>query len=316
MSEQLEKNVAPDEPDPQAIAARKDDEPGSFLALYRSLNIDHLSMDEHLVRGSVDNGVVPASVRYGVMKRGRIEAYRGVVKSTAGDLFYFNWAPNTEFHLVKADDETKHWEASKLLKSCTLGCDIRKSSSAPLDPGETVEEATEPDETKGDEEAEKGDLGAIAAQAPVQEDQYIAQQNRLLTEQHPGSTSSALPDDENTGRDWHGEDAIARSQAATRPGDGLNPLGTNDGQQHWSALDLLKAWGKNMQRTAPRLAPIATPLESRYMSEVLGMSSDQVRKGVVLAPRHQIAFQQWKAEKLRTRLSGLEHYLRRSPNEP
>ena len=309
MSEQLDKNVAADESDPQALAARQNDEPGSFLSLYRSLSPSHLEMDEFIVKGAVDNAVIPASVRYGVMKRGNIQVYRGVVKSTGGDLFYFNWAPNTQFKLVRAQESDQQFEASKLLKSCAIGCDLRKTE-APLDPDETVEEATKEGTSFEDEDGtEKGAVPIpAAAQAPVLEDHYNAQQDRLTTQHHPGAAGTASPDSQEGHDRWHGAEDMQHS--ITRPGDGMGQLGSNDGQQHWSALDLLKAWGRNMQRTAPRLHAPASPLEAEYMTTVLGVSQDEMRKGLTLPPRHRLGFQQWKSTQLRGRLSGLERWLR------
>lgn len=296
MSDNLQKYLSADETsDPLAIAGRQDDD--EFLRMYRSLSRSNDQVNEGLVRGSVDNGVIPESVRYGIMRRGQIEVYRGVVKSTSGDLFYFNWSPtNDDVHLVKADDPTKQWEADKLFKGCALGCDLVRKSDAPIDPGETIEEATEDDKAI-----------PSAATMPVSEDQNIAGQARMTTDVHPGATASASPDDPMVGRDWHGDD-VNRSYAAHRPGDAA-PL--DRGTEHWSATDLLKAWGRKMQTTAPRLAPEASDLETRYMTEVLGMNPGQIRKGFgALPPRHRFGFQNWKAQQLRGRLSGLESFLK------
>lgn len=308
-TEPLDKNVGTDESDPQVVANHANDEPGSFLALYRSLSASHIEMDEHLVRGSVDNSVIPASIRYGVMRRGNIEAYRGIVKSTAGEYYYFNWAPETDFKLVKADDAEKQWDAERLFKSCRIGCDLRKSS-APLDPGESVEEATkEGTEYEDKDGTEKGSVPLpTTGQAPILEDHYTAQQERLTTQRHPGGTGPTSPDSQEGHDRWHGAEDM--QQSITRPGDGMKSLGSNDGQQHWSAVDLLKAWGQRMQQTAPRLHPRVSDLEARYMVEVLGISQEQVQKGVQLPPRHRLSFHQWRATQLRGRLAGLERWLR------
>jgi hypothetical protein len=306
----MDKAVGTDEPDPQAIAARADDEPGSFLALYRSLSATHTNMDECVVRGSVDCGVIPSAIRYGILQRGNIEVYRGVVKSTRGDLFYFSWAPDTDFKLVKADDQSKVWDASRLFKACRIGCDLRRSMTAPLDPGETVEEASKEGTEFEDEETDKGAVPIpSAAQAPLSEERYMEQQESDATQHHPGSTASQMPEDDNTGRDWHSD--IARS--VTRPGDAIPGLGTTtdaEGQPHWTAVQLLKSWGQRMQATAPRLAPPVGDLETRYMTEVLGASQDEIRRGIPLAPRHRLAFQQWRTQQLRGRLAGLENFIK------
>jgi len=300
MSNDLQKYISADESsDPNAIANRQDDD--EFLSMYRSLNVANATLEHAMVQGSVEQGVIPDSVRYGVMRRGNIEVYRGVVKSTAGDLFYLSWAPDTgaDVHLVKADNDEKKWDADRFFKTCKLGCDLRKSE-APLDPGQTVEQST-----KDDEDGTTKD-GVPAATATISEDQSIAEQQSLITDKHPGDTASAMPDDESSGRNWHGEE-MARSQTVTRPGDGA---ALDTGAEHWSAVDLLKAWGQKMQRTAPRVGPQVSDLEQRYLTEVMGVSADEVRKGVALPPRHRLGFQQWKAEQLRGKLTGLESFLR------
>jgi len=306
-----------DESDANALAARKDDEQGSFLSMYRSLSMQHIDMDEFLVRGAVDCGVIPASIRYGVMRRGRMEAYRGTVKSTSGDLWYFSYAPNADFKLVKATEPAQIFEASKLLKTCPYGCDLAKGTAkAPLDPGETVEEAslegTEFDDDKKDE-TEKGAV-PIPSAATVNrtEDQSIQEQPRLQTDVHPGNTAAQMPEDETTGRNWH--EPITRSQQPqlfTRAGDGLAPLATNDGEKHWSAVDLLKSYGQQLQATAPRVAPPVSSLEQQFLQDAMGVTPEQIAKGIRLAPRHRAAFEQWKAARLRERLNGLRDYIGR-----
>lgn len=279
-----------DETDPLTVEEHRDDEPGEFLSMYRSVSANS-SMDEFFVRGAVDNNVIPQTLRYGVMRKGKIEAYRGVVKATTGDLFYFNFSPGATFKLIKSDSP----ELTTLLKACQHGCDLRKA--APLEPGETVD----------DEEAEDStDKGAVpipsAASVPVSEDQSIAEQQKLRTDVHPGATTSGAPDDDNVGRDWH--EPLVRAQ------DGLSPLATNDGKSHWSAVDLLKAYGKRLQDTAPSVSAQISTLEHQYMTEQLGVSATQISKGVRLAPRHQVAFAQWRATKLREKLTGLTKFVK------
>jgi len=294
-----------DESDPNAIASRKDDEQGSFLSLYRSVSAAYVPMDEFVVRGSVDCGVIPSSVRYGVMARGRMQVYRGAVKSTNGELWYFNYAPGADFKLVKAEETAQQTEVSRLLKTCPYGCDINKGTAkAPLESGETIEEAalggTEHD--PDDEETEKGAIPIPSAgNTTVSEDRNIQDQERLQTDVHPGGTASQLPEEQGTGRDWH--EPIVRAQ------DGLAPLASNDGKQYWNRLDLLKAYGQTLQQTAPRLAPPVSSLEQQYMQEQMGVPPDQLSKGLRLAPRHRIGFEQWKARRLREKLAGLQSYL-------
>jgi hypothetical protein len=298
MTEDFEKTVAIDEPDPQKIAERKDDPPGSFLDMYRSLSSQHIPQDETFVNSIVIEGVIPETIRYGVMNRGTMHAYRGVVKSTQGDLYYFNWHDGAKFKLVPANDDTKVWEANKLFKSCQLGCDlIRSNDSAPITSGEPVDP---PEEEEASEDIAK-DVPA-AAVAAVSEEQFAQDQERMLHERHPGAAGTQTADDPTQGRDWHAQETLARAQ------DGMDALASNDGEKHWTTADLLKSWGQQMQQTAPRVLPRVSALESEYMQTVLNVPHDQIQKGMLMTPRHRHSFEEWKASRLRGRLAKLSSW--------
>jgi len=277
------------ETDPKNIAEKQEQTtsaPGSFLDMYRSVAPESVSQDESFVDEVVKAGVVPEQVRYGVMRKGVMEVYRGVVKSTTGDLYYFNYG-GENFRLLKADNATKEWDAMRMLKSCTLGCDLIKSDDAPLDPGETPDEASE---VVSDDGAEKGE-GGMAATVPVPQEQMAAQQQRLLTEHHPGGTAAAMPDDNNTGRDWH----AAKSQEVHNDGS----LASRDGQQHWDSLGLLKAMGDHLYGTLPA-APAENPLHEQFAkSQGLGR----------VAPRHRHDFARFKVDRLQAAMSPLQQWL-------
>jgi hypothetical protein len=285
--------MAIDESDPIAAQSHTQDEPGSFLDVYRSTNRQNAERDADFVDKSVHAGVVPSSIRYGVMRRGPIEVYRGVVKAVDGSLHYFNWSEGTAFHLVKADDETKQWEAARFYKSCTLGCDMHKG---PVEPGESVEDDDEDDADKGGE--------MPAATMAQTEEQWMASRDTAMHEVHPGAAGSQTPDDPTVGRDWH-------QKAISRPGDG-SEIPVNDGQQHWTTAHLVKAWGQKLQETAPRLVPKTSPEEAQYLREVLGASPEQISKGLVLAPRHRVSYEKWRTSQLRGNLTNLEAWLTRN----
>jgi len=301
MTDDLQKNVTITEADPKKLAEHQQDEPGSFLDLYRSADLSTTQMDEALVEKCVIEGVVPYALRYGVMQRGDMHVFRGVVKSNT-DLHYFNWSEGTEFRLVKADDATKQWDAEKMFKSCTMGCDLLKGDETPLDNDETVEEATE-DDTKAGPQSQPN-----TATMPTSPEEEAIAQERMLQEHHPGSTTSQTPDDPTRGRNWHepvrrAQDAMDMAQAAV------------DGEQHWSAPDLLKAWGQKLQATAPRVTPRISKLESQFMQEVLGADPDAIAKGFAIPPRFRVDFARWKATQLRGRVSGLESWLAKRNGE-
>ena len=226
------------------------------------------------------------------MVRGSMKVYRGVVKSSLGEAYYFNWTDGTDFKLVKADDATKVWEAGRLYESCAHGCDMRKAD-APIDPAESIEEDDEDDVEK-----------TPAGLATISEEQSIQEQTSLLTDVHPGAARGQTSDDPLVGRQWHAEKALSR------PSDGATPVATNDGSQHWSAPDLMKAWGRKLQSTAPNAAPPRTSLETKFMKEMMGATDAQISKGLHLPPRHRVSFEQWKATRLRGRLDGLKSWLK------
>lgn len=313
MNETINKELTISESDPQSLDEHRDHEPGSFMDVYRSLSIDKVELDSELVDKCVKLGVIPVSIRYGSMNRvnmakaqrrvmhhgEELMVIRGVVKSNTGELHYFNWHPEAEFKLIKADDKTKLWDAQRLYDACSHGCDMRKAGE-PLDPGEPVARDAE-NEVEEDDDAEKARPAAVAS---ISEEQSIREQNSLLTDRHPGAAIGHTPDDPTRGRQWHAEKALSK------PGDGTAPLASNDGVSHWSATDLMKAWGKKLQQTAPRAQPKITALEAQYLTEVMGVSQQEISKGVQIPPRHRMSFEQWKSSRLQGRLSDLRNWLK------
>ena len=279
VDEDLEKMT---ESDPLALDARKNDNPGSFLDLYRSIDVSKAHIDAEFVDKAVIGGVVPESIRYGIMRRNSMEAYRGVVKSTRGTLHYFNWCEGGEFKLVKADTQDKAWEADKLYRSCALGCDLRKS--------EMIEE--------DDEDAEKAKPATTNA---VSEEQWMKEQQRTITDVHPGAAGMQMPDDPAQGQDWHAE-------PLTRATDGA-PI-THNGPPQWTALDLVKAWGQKIKQSVPKSPAESDPLASEYMRTVLGMDDRQIRKSAALPARHRLSFEKWKADRIQNKMDGLQKWIK------
>ena len=264
----------PSESDPKRLAERHNDSQSQFLDMYRSLDLDRVDIDQDVVDSLVtDFGVIPETIRYGYMRG----AYRGAVKSTTGELFYFNYAPEENtFKAVPADSTNQVWEVEKLLKSCKLGCDLNRN-------GEVAQKAS-------------------AATIPDDEDDYQRAQHRMATEHHYNGAGAPTPDKPEVGRNWH--------EPIRRAGDALKSLGTNDGEQHWNTSSLMKAWGQQLQATAPRIRPQLDPLEVRFATEHLGKSMTDVESGrVTFSPRDQAAFQQWKSTELRGNISPLASWL-------
>lgn len=287
-AEMEDKSLYVGESDPLTIAERQNDPPGSFLDTYRSLSIQHVETDKGLVDKSVVEHVVPQCIRYAIMKKGGMEVYRGIVKAVDGGVFYFNWSPENAFKLVPVVEHRKQIEAENLFQSCRLGCDLRKSET-PIDPEETVEEAT----TEKERKKKKAGPPAVPAE---KESRFQVESASKITDVHPGSTQAAMPDDNTTGRNWHGE-PIARSQES------------KDEKRYWTALDLLKSVGQKLKETAPRMGHSVTPLESRYMQEVMGLSTEEIQKGVHVPPRFHVDFEKWKANNLNKSMSSLKSWL-------
>lgn len=293
----------PVESDPKKLQERHHDVQNSFLDIYRSLDSSLMALDEEIVSKCVVEGVVPLNIRYGIMRG----VNRGVVKSTNGDLFYFNHVPERSFKLVPvsvgANEKIiagREWEANKLLSKCNLGCDMRKADELPLEGSEQLgeERAVDPDDEQDVNKAPSS--GTI----PEDEERALLAQQRMLQERHYGGAGgNTTPDRPEVGRNWH--EQIRRSQEETIQtlGDGMNPVATNDGEKHWTAQQLLKAYGAQLQQTAPRVRPYLTPIEVRFATEVLGKSQEAVITGQVrFSPWEQQQFNQWKTQNLRSSL--------------
>lgn len=283
------------ESDPLAIASRIDDDPGSFLDLYRCINIGMIHHDQDFVNKAVVSHIIPESVRYSILTRPTFEVYRGIIKSTDGSYHYFQWTPDTNLKLFKADTQEKIEEAQRFYKGCQYGCDLIKAS--PLDSEETVEEATE--------EEDKAVQPELAASPVVSEQEWVDNQNSRITDVHPGSTAAASPDDQNNNtQNWH---TASLNRGIQLPSDGLNKLASNDGVSHWTATQLVKSWAGEIKKTISSTQ--IDPFEKQYAKEVLGITDKDLSKGFRLNPFHQREFILWKNEKLRDKMTKLHTWL-------
>jgi hypothetical protein len=260
----------------------------SYSDFYKSLVPARRETDEELLHLVIANGVIPSVLRYGAMN----SVIRGVVKSTSGELFYFQHVQDRPFHLVAANTANKQWEAEKLLKNCKLGCDLKKSEPSSGD-----------DDTEEREDEERKAAPNPAPPAAFSEEQAIAGQQRQITEQHPGGAGAITPDLPDVGRDWHAaEKALpdVQSQAAQIE----NPL--------WRTTDLLRAWGAQLQATAPRVNQVS-PQERRFLIEVLGRTPQEVDTGrAFISPSQKVQYQIWLQRGLRTTVSSLQEWVEKS----
>jgi hypothetical protein len=167
-----------------------------FGTYYKSLTPTHRMDEELIVSKSLEEGVIPVEVRYGIMQG----AYRGVVKSSNDLLYYFHFVPEIDsFRLVKAADPSQIEEASRLFDRCHLGCALAKG--------------------EGGAGEGSGGMGVIEEERDVAD-----QQEDLLTDRHPGAAIGATPDRPDRGRMWHEEEVppMAKSWDASGLLNGLN----------------------------------------------------------------------------------------------
>lgn len=250
---------------------------GSVLEMYKSLSMDHRTEEEDLILRSIENGVVPHVLRYGIMK----SVYRGVVQNGEGELFYFNYVPGKDFKLVKANDKTKAWDAERIIKKSKLGCDLIKAGVKKKDDEEEDEEKSAAGGTAG------------AAMAPVPEAQAVAQQNTLTTDVHPGAAGGGGRPDSSPER-WHPDEAQKSNEI-------------------WTLGSLLKSMGQQLQATAPVPSRMPTDKEREFMVGVLGRSPDEVSAGrVQLSPTQRAHFNMWLNRSLSGKLDTLKTWLKKS----
>lgn len=255
------------------------------LDFYKSTNIADRAFDQEMVLRAMDNRIVPRTVRYDAFR----EVYRGVVKSTTGELYYFNYTPKTDtYRIVKADTQTKQWEAERLLKNCKHGCDM-------------TNEKQEDDEKAG----KAGGSPADFMPPSIPEEDAVRTADSEVTERHPGATVASTPEQDGSAERWHGSGHIERA---------LPPTDQSVNPNAWSTTSLLKAWGQVLQETAPRVAQI-DPQERRFMIEVMGKAPEEVDSGrVQIGSARRAQYNQWLTRSTRTHMGRLNEWLSKSRN--
>ena len=147
-----------------------------FTTYYKSLTLDHRIDEEFIVTKAIEEGVIPVDLRYTLMRG----VYRGVVKSSNEQLYYFHYVQeNDNFRLIKADDPFKIQEANRILENCDLGCSLIKGQQ---------------------------DQPSSGGQNVIDEQLDIDQQDELLTDKHPGAAGTTSPDRLDRGKMWHEEE--------------------------------------------------------------------------------------------------------------
>ena len=261
------------------------------LDFYRSVDISRRTEDEYLLTKAIEDGITPSTIRYGKMR----DVYRGAIKDIVGDSYYFTVVQD-DFRLVKASDDTKKWEVERMLKNCQIGCDLLKSS-APVE----EEEEAEVDKAEGG----GGGEGGGAPVATMQEEDAIAAQDDLITDQHPGGTGGQTPDLEYRGRNWHPDDPEAQQ-----------PPPEVQKAQAWDFKTLLSGLGDMMAKGeagAPTARPYVTEREKQFMVDELGRTPQEVSMGnTSLNPTQRKLYNMWVNKGLRKSLSSLEDWKSRN----
>lgn len=259
------------------------------LDMYKSCDAQHRAIDVDLLKKAIEAGITPEQLRYGIMR----DVRRGVVKSTQGDSYYFNDVPEKEFRLVKADTPTKVWDANRMMRTCHLGCDLRKSMTE-----EDEEEVNKAPPTPGG----GGGNATLPPAVVEEEDDVPAQQQDLLTDRHPGGVGQATPDRPEFGRQWHPDDPQA--QAPIQKG----PL--------WTYQQLLEGMRDNLQKSVPAAVTQqrqVTPKEAQFMQEELGRSPQDIAEGnTFMSPSQRKHFNMWLNKGLTKSMSSLENWLERN----
>jgi hypothetical protein len=250
-----------------------------IIDFYKSIDSSTRSDDIELLHLITVDGVVPRSIRYGVMNNVR----RGVAKSVDGKDYYFNYVPGHSFKLVPASDQEKQWEANRVYKACKLGCDLYKSES-------TEDPPVEAQDDHEDEEKAVGSGGGQGSQStmpsPVPEEQAINEQNHRITEEHPGAAGGSTPDQPGVGRDWHGT------------------------QKSWTAADLLKSWGDELQASTVIKSRQVDPKEAEFMTTVLNKSKTDVQAGRIrMTPVQRQQYNHWLSKSLDKGINRLSNWL-------
>lgn len=242
------------------------------------MTVNYRIEEEDIITKAVDRGVVTDSMRYGVMNG----AMRGVIKSPNGGLYYFNYSPSKELIVSPANDQTKQWEADRLLSKCKLGCDLIKAK---------LEEEDEAEKAEAEKaEGSTGEIPGVAHVIPEQQD--IQAQQRIMTERHPGAGAGSTPDLPGRGRQWHEEQPAQKSTG------------------FWNKNMLLQGLGKSLQKNAAMRNRSPTKQEEQFMLEVLGRTPGEISSGeVFMNPTQKVMFARWAGKSLKTKINNLSNWI-------
>ena len=226
---------------------------------YNSINGSMRNTENLVVDTAVRQGIVPDAVRY-ELHSGEII---GIIKSTKGDFYQFDFNDHTREMSVNAVDGRT---AATMFEKCLYGFDLKKA-----------------DDLEDEEKAVGGGGGEQGSGQPsaVTEEQAIAQQNRLLTEQHPGAATGITPDRPDRGRQWHQE-----------------------------TVKSLKSIGEMINKSVEQYFPIVSDTEKQFLVEVLGRVPEEVDGGDTrMTPIQKVTYQKWLAKSVYKDYQSLNGWL-------
>lgn len=248
-----------------------------FLDYYRTFT-GNMEIEEPLVMKALEQGVIVKSLRYDEIKG----AVRGVIKSTDGEFYYFNYF-NDELKLSKAEKRDRIIEAGWMHDRLTKGLDA-------IEQEEGEENEAEKAAGEGTGEQSSGVLPRVP------EKRNVRAQERLTTEHHPGAASGPYtPDRPEVGRQWHEEEPEQPEPQQTQK------------SQIWTKAELIKSLGKGLSEQANKIYREPSQLERQFLMEELGRTPEQIDNGDVnMNPTQKVLFQRYLNKSLRNRVKGLK----------
>ena len=237
-----------------------------IMKYYTSFSSSYREEEQIIISKSIEMGIVPHSARYEEING----AIHGVIQSSQDQLYYFNLFGDS-FKVLKADDPTKVYDAGKILKKSNNGFDLVKGPTG------------------------AGSSGEVKPGIPtMEEEDSVAQQNDLITDQHPGAAIGTTPDRPEVGRQWHQEDQpiIGRSL---------------------DAINMLNTANETIRKSIDLVSRPISDKEKQFMLEVLGRTPDQVTRGeVYMNPTQKVLYQRWLNKSMETKVYSLTDWLKKN----
>jgi hypothetical protein len=253
----------------------------ALLDFYKSISPTHREEDEEILIRSIESGVLPHKLRYGVMK----STYRGVIENKTGDLYYFSYMHGQSLKLVKADSENKLWEANRIIKHSTLGCDLLKAKDEKEKDKHADEETTEEGEIE-----QKASPVMGTAMPNIPEAENVAQQDNLTTDVHPGGVGDETPD--GNASKWHPE-----AEKSKKGG-------------FWEVNDLLKGLSNQFKQGKPLPQRMITDREREFLMTT-GKTAEEIDNGATMTPMQKVQFRLWLGKSLNKSVSSLDKWLKK-----